>query len=210
MRRSLGHLLNREQSRGFCAWVLMVGERAAALDAMRRGLLFMLKRTLALGFASWSGRSGVVGAEPMSKPWGAFVHREMSRGFGWHSHWEARRARLASMRRSLGHLLNREQSRGFCAWVLIAAALDAMRRGLLFMLKRTLALGFASWSGRSGVVGVEPMSKALRYFVHREMSRGWVGWHSHWEARRARLASMRRSLGHLLNREQSRGFCAWS
>ena len=67
MRRSLGHLLNREQSRGFCAWVLMARERAAALDAMRRGLLFMLKRTLALGFASWSGRSGVVGVEPMSK-----------------------------------------------------------------------------------------------------------------------------------------------
>ena len=53
------------------------------------------------------------------------------------------------------------------------------------------------------------MSRALSYFVNRELSRGWVGWHSQWAELVRKRESMRRSLGHLLNRQLSRGFGAW-
>ena len=38
MRRSLGHLVNREQSKGWRAWIAMVEERAEALALMQRSL----------------------------------------------------------------------------------------------------------------------------------------------------------------------------
>ena len=55
----------------------------------------------------------------------------------------------------------------------------------------------------------DPMAKALRHLINREMSRGWVGWHTQWEEKRAKMESMRRSLGHALNRQLSAGWGAW-
>ncbi len=53
------------------------------------------------------------------------------------------------------------------------------------------------------------MSKALRHLMNRELSRGWVMWHSTWQELVAKRESMRRSLGHMLHRGLSRGFGAW-
>ena len=45
--------------------------------------------------------------------------------------------------------------------------------------------------------------------LNRELSRGWVGWHSMWAELVRKRASMRRSLSHMLNRQLSRGWGAW-
>ena len=55
----------------------------------------------------------------------------------------------------------------------------------------------------------DPMSKAVRFFVNRELARGWVGWQTQWAEAARKMASMKKSLSHLLNRELSRGFVAW-
>ena len=63
-----GHLVNREQSKGWRAWIAMVDERAEALALMQRSLGFMVNRKLGGGFASW--REYVYGKptdDPMAK-----------------------------------------------------------------------------------------------------------------------------------------------
>merc|ERR1740127_55177 len=77
------------------------------------------------------------------------------------------------------------------------------------MVNRQLAVGFGSLRSRVQGGGDDPMSKAMRYFLNRNLARRWVVWHSQWESQKAKLESMRRSLGHLLNRQLSRGFGAW-
>ena len=52
------------------------------------------------------------------------------------------------------------------------------------------------------------MSRALLHLLHRELSRGWSGWHSTWLKLVAQRESMRKSLGHLLHRGLSRGWGA--
>ena len=96
------------------------------------------------------------------------------------------------MRRSVGHFLNRELSRGWVAWVEMAfdraEFLRKLRKGVSRMVHQQLSFGFVSW--REAIAPRDdPMSKALRYFVNREMSRGWVSWQSQWEATRRTIAA---------------------
>ena len=53
------------------------------------------------------------------------------------------------------------------------------------------------------------MSKALIFLMNRELSRGWIGWHTMWAETVAKLASLRRGLSHLVNRKLSAGWNAW-
>ena len=76
-------------------------------------------------------------------------------------------------------------------------------------MNRKLALGFAAWRERIFGVVDDPMAKAMRYFLNRNLARGWEGWQAIWEAQKAKLESMRRSMSHMLNRELARGFGAW-
>ena len=117
LRKGLGHLLNRQLSRGWGAWVEMAAERATFMQKLRKGLGFMLNRKLAVGFATWRERVHGGRDDPMSKALRYFLNRNLARGWVcWHSLWEAKRAKLESMRRSLSHMLNRQLSRGFGAW----------------------------------------------------------------------------------------------
>ena len=154
----------------------------------------MVHQQLSSGLASWSELIAP-GDGPMSKALGYFVHREMSRGWvGWHSQWEARRARLASMRRSLAHLLNRELSRGLIAWVEMAVDraefLRKLRKGVSRLVSQQVSSGFVSW--RVAVCARDdPMSTALRYLFNRALARGWLAWQETW----AELTRARESLG---------------
>ena len=85
-----------------------------------------------------------------------------------------------------------------------------MRKSVSFMVNRKLAAGFSSWPAmiRSKPTD-DPMGKAVRYFLNRNLARGWVCRHDLWEQKVRKLRSMRRSLGHFLNKQLSRGFGAW-
>ena len=72
-------------------------------------------------------------------------------------------------------------------------------------MNRKLAVGFASWRKRD-----DPMSRALSFFMNRELSRGWVGWHTNWSEIARKRAAMRHGLSHMLNRHLSRGWGAWT
>ena len=76
------------------------------------------------------------------------------------------------------------------------------------LINRKLALGLATWKQLIEPKD-DPMARALKHLLNRELSRGWKGWHTQWvEAARKREA-MKRSLKHMFNRELSRGFGAW-
>ena len=92
---------------------------------------------------------------------------------------------MASMKKSLIHLLNRELSRGFVAWVEMAEEaryfMQKLRKGLSMFTNRGLALGFAGWLHCVSLAHSQErkkaaMGKALSFFVNRELSRGWLGW----------------------------------
>ena len=111
---------------------------------------------------------------------------------------------MESMRRSLSHMLNRQLSRGYGAWVEMAADraafLQKLRKGLSFMLNRQLAAGFAGWRASwDATVADTAMSRALSYFVNRELARGWLGWSSAWEEAVRKRAAIRRSLIRVAN-----------
>ena len=111
-------------------------------------------------------------------------------------------------------MMNREQSRGWRAWQEMraehAAFMQLLRKGLSFMVNRKAAMAFASWvHAIPNKRNADPMSKALLYFSKRELAKGWVSWHSHWDEQRRRLWSMKRSLGHMMSRGQARAWGAW-
>ena len=83
-------------------------------------------------------------------------------------------------------------------------ALERIRRSLSFLINRKLAMGFKSWLGAQAQRN--SMSRALLHLMNRELSRGWVGWHSQWLEARRKLASMSKSLLHLMNRQLSAGW----
>jgi hypothetical protein len=151
MRKSMGHMLNRELSRGWTAWQEMLAERAR----LRKSMSHMLNRELSRGWSRW--RETLAEAA----------------------------AKLAGMRKSMGHMLNRELSRGWVGWQQMLeerkAALAAMRRGVMFMVNRKLAMAFGAFRPVAQRTA-DPMARALGYFMNRELSRGWAGWHQAWEA----------------------------
>ena len=142
----------------------------------------------------------------------------------------------AQLKAGLTRLRNGKLSAGWNSWVTMAferrEAMVLMRRGVSFMKNRKLAPAFQSWlaaidpssSAQSAEQQRESMSKALRHLLHRELSRGWVGWHAQWlevvrkraealsmseeDAQRER-DSMSKALRHLLHRELSRGWTEW-
>ena len=68
----------------------------------------------------------------------------------WHSTWAVLKAKRESMRKSLGHLLNRQLSRGWGAWLEMAQErgefMQKLRKGLSYLVNRKLATGFAGWA----------------------------------------------------------------
>ena len=118
-----------------------------------------------------------------------------------------------------------------------------MRRSLSFLINRKLAMGFKSWLGYvAAAAGAQAqrnsMSRALLHLLHRELSRGWMGWREDVNRRalaikRMRVAlfflmtlqaanclslwrdfvsgqrAMSRGLLHMINRELSRGWVGW-
>merc|ERR1711998_351195 len=90
-----------------------------------------------------------------------------------------------------------------------ATFLQRLRHGMGFMMNRKLAVGFGSWHVRVVNKADDPMAKALRHMINRELSRGWLVWWDMWGEAKSRRESMRKSLGHLLNRNLSKGWRAW-
>ena len=134
MRKSLGHLLNRELSRGWTACGEMaVAERAEFLQKLHKGLGHMMNRKLASGFAGWlSGALWQCGDEQRASPHAQ--SRAVSRLGCFVAYYASVLAKRESMRKSLSHLLNRELSRGWTAWhemaVERAAFMQKLRHGL--------------------------------------------------------------------------------
>ena len=63
---------------------------------------------------------------------------------------------------------------------------EAAQGRLSFMVNRKLAVGFATWVSVSLRDADDPMAKALRYFLNRNLARGWVCWHALYAGRSAR------------------------
>ena len=117
------------------------------------------------------------------------------------------------MRTGLRHFLNRGLRRGFSAWLEMATMrakfLQKLGKGLRRMTTRKLALGINAW--RAAIAPRDdPRSKALLYFMTREIVRGWTVWNKAWLELKAKRESVRKSQGHLLQRGLSRGWGAWS
>ena len=201
MRRSMGHFLNRELSRGWGAWVEMAVERATFMQKLRKGLSFMINRQARSGL--WHLAQSVFGVSTIRcLVRCAYMNRNLARGWvAWIELWAEKKRKMESMRRSMGHFLNRELSRGWGAWVEMAIEratfMQKLRKGLSFMINRKLAVGFASWRmnalGRPAR-GCDPMAKALSYFMNRELARGWMCWVTTWEEVRRKMIALRRGL----------------
>ena len=127
----------------------------------------------------------------MAKGLGHLIHREQSKGF---RAWQELVAERASMAKGLGHMLHREQSKGWRAWLGMiedrAAAMELMQRSVGYMLNRKLASALASWQAYlQGAFSDDPMAKALRHMMNRELSRGWVRWFALWVTQLCNSAS---------------------
>ena len=111
--------------------------------------------------------------------------RGLSNGWvSWSAAWRERVAKLASLQRGMSHMLNRQLSRGWGAWVEMAADraeyMRLLRRGGSFMFNRKLAASMASWLAFIAPRD-DPMARAVKHLVNRQLSRGWTGWHSRWQ-----------------------------
>jgi hypothetical protein len=211
------HVMERGLSRGWMPWSEMAKERKAILQKLRLGVDKMVDRKLALGWRAWS-KMALWGAWAEMAIERAGIIRKLHKGLwkGWRA-WQSmnkeQKTKSYSMRKGLGHFLNRGLRRGFIAWLEMATMrakfLQKLGKGLRRMTTRKLALGINAW--RAAIASRDdPRSKALLYFMTREIVRGWVGWYTAWLELKAKRESVRKSRGHLLQRGLSLGWGAWS
>ena len=139
------------------------------------------------------------------------LRRALSRGWvGWVAQWQHAVRRRESLRWSLSHFANRDLSAGWNSWAARAAERVATvrlrRMGLSHRVGSQLAKAFSSWRESMAVSASagrqrDSVSRALRHLMHRELSRGWVGWHARWREAVRRRESARRGLSHQVTRE---------
>ena len=182
MRKSLGHLLNR----GFGAWLEMAIERKRVWEKQGKVLSRTTSRKLGLGVDEW--RAAIAPRVDLTVNALSYsINRMLALGWNaWFSTWEGANKRVA-LQRGVRQMINRCLPRGWGAW----------------------ALGINAW--RAAIASRDdPMSKALLYFMTREVVRTWTVWNTAWLELKAKRESVRKSRGHLLQRGLSLGWGAWS
>ena len=73
-------------------------------------------------------------------------------------------------------------------WAEKVEFLRKLRNGLGKMDEQEAAAGFSSWQ-EAVAPRDDPMSKALKHLLNKELSRAWVAWHAQWEEKRAKMES---------------------
>ena len=134
-----------------------------------------------------------------------------------------RRWKQTQLKAGLKRLRNLKLSAGWHSWVAMGAerreAMELMRRGVSFLVNRKLAPAFRSWlvaigaassSAESAQRQRDSMAKSLLHLLHRELSRGWVGWHAQWQEAVRKRESARRGLRHMTNCKLSAGWNSWA
>eukprot|EP00966_Prymnesium_polylepis_P171149 3956328-Prymnesium_polylepis.1 len=199
-------MLNSGLSRGWAGWQEMLAERAAAMEAMRRGLMFMSNGKLAMCFNTWllaiqRRTDDPIKDEVMSRALRHLINRNMSRGMlCWASMWRESCRTREAMWRSMSHMLNRGLSKGWKGWLDMMAErqekLAAMRKSLTHMLKRELARGLTSWAAMASKRGRR--AKAILATMLRNESiriyTAWGKWLQHMVIGTAAMEAMRRGL----------------
>ena len=189
-------------------WLEVAAGQSEAMDRMQRSLSFLVNGKLVMAWNSWVAMAA------------------------------ARREALDRMRRSLSYLVNGKLTMGFQSWLgawrlwreerkqaKAATSLASGVRGfhgrqaaaqIRWHERETeaatlLASGARGFHGRQAAAQKRSMSRALLHLMHRELSRGWVGWHARWReaVRKCELDSMSRALQYLVNRKLSAGWNSW-
>ena len=232
---------NRKLYAGWNSWVAMAYARREALDRMRRSLSWLVNRKLATCWNQWLAVAAArsEGMDQVQRSLSLLVNRKLYAGWNsWVAMAAARREALDRMRRSLSNLANGKLTRGFQSWLGAwrlwreerrrAKAATSLASGVRGFQGRQVAAQIR-WHGRENEAATllasaargrdgrkaaaqkRSMSRALRHLVHRELSRGWVGWHARWReaVRRRELDSMSRALRYLVNRRLSAGWQSW-
>jgi hypothetical protein len=212
MLKGLKFMLHREMSRGWSAWTAARAERAEKLRLLRKGLSYMRHRKTAGALLRWM--SNLTDGKEVALARRGLAHlrnRNLSKGFNSWCEMIMVRARA---KRAFAHLRNRNLSKGFNSWCEMIMereeAKKLLHKSVSYMINRKLASGFGGWRRICGKRGsVDPMSRAIKYFLSRSLARGWISWESSAAETRRKRDSMRRSLLHLFNREKARGWTSW-
>eukprot|EP00900_Chrysochromulina_parva_P015970 jgi/Chrpa1/24374/Chrysochromulina_OHIO_Genome00027597-RA len=208
LRISMVSMMYGELLRGMITWRSAIKSKGSI---MSKSLRHMLHHELSRGWRAWQlfSREHASLMRQIRKGLSALFHQQIVKFF---ENLHAIQTSRHKLRKSFGHLVHRSKSRGFGAWSEMAVEraefLQVLRKGLSRMINRKLLLGFDRWIAAFAPRD-DPMSKALLYFVNREIARGWVCWYETWKVLKAKRESMRKSLGHLLHRGLSRGWGAW-
>ncbi len=216
--RGLSHMMNRKLSAGWNSWAENVTERREALASMAKAAGYLGNRPLAMAWGSWlalvlgNAHASYAAQRGLSH----LINRKLSAGWNsWYAMAAERREAMSKMRRGLSSLINRKLSAGWNSWAeMIAerqAAMDLMRRGLSFMVNSKLAAAFNSWRGDNAASASaqrqrDSMWKALRYMLHRGLSRGWTAWSAQYLEAVRKRDSARSALKHMMNRGLSKGW----
>ena len=229
MRRSLGHMRNRELSRGWFAWDSEVAQRVTALERLRKSVRYMRMRKLGQSLRCWAGthRAGMAMLRALIEgdEWEDAaseraqrndVRRLLRRGWTtWRFGFHHMCAEVDRKHQSLNHTFERELGRGWRSWRASVAevhrALGRIRKSVVSLRNRRLAPGWRRWVVVYALLlrSLEVIDLALRRFVNNFLARGFRSWEVLWrEFVRARDA-MVRSLSHMRSHELSHAWRAW-
>ena len=155
------------------------------MQKLRKGLSFLVNRKLALGYSGWKHCVSLAHSQEkkqaaMKRAMSYFINRNLSRRLGWMAHAVGGEGGVPAQATQRSWQNDEQEA----------------------------AAGFSSWQ-EAVAPRDDPMARALKHLLNKELSRGWVAWHAQWEEKRAKMESMRRSLGHALNRQLSAGFLSW-
>ena len=173
MGASMGHLANRELSKGWNAWLELVSMRKLQHGALAR----MKNRQLSGGWNAWVEEAALQAEfKQVLQKSVAFLRNSKLPG-AWNAWLELMRMQ-EEKRRCFGHLRNRELSKGLNAWAEMVAMqaefMQRVRKGLGYMMHRHLALGFAGW--RDFWQDQLRKRASMQRFKNQELSKSWNGW----------------------------------
>ena len=189
MLRGVEHQRNRQQSAAWGAWVERTNEHAAFMRKLRKGVDFMVSRYSALAFNRW-----------------------------WYlNHLQHERARSAermklALRYSINHHLSSSWVAWHSSWAESTKKLHAMRQSLSHLLRCKLSRSWNMWL-ETTTECTTLHQKMLALSIHltgRALSVGFVSWHQ-WARRRANDQAVLSlsTLVCMLDRSLERTFRTW-
>ena len=209
LRKAASSLRNRGLAAAWNTWFSNADERAAALQSLRVAANNILNKALGNGLRRWIEFHEE--RRIARKAMGGFVHRGKAMAFrSWYEAAADTAAAMASLKRSIGHIMHRQLSAGLLQWKRNAKWNNAMQRSARLLFDKKAQM-FVCWQmmAAARMDALSTMRRAVKKIIYRARSQAWNTWVDYLEQRALSMHKLKNCVLKMRHRGLSRGLAGW-